>query len=341
MASIFDTLLGVGKIAAQAPVDFFQGAYETTPAGQLEKQKREMAQQNSLLSQIANNPNLSQQQKLEALSQASPEFMQKRLELMLQPPKPLNAPNVQFNPATGELMITQYDPNTGQLMMNSPQSGGNMMQGMGMPQGQISPNDPTAGMTPKARSEYQAKKAIELADKEAMRPKAEASLNAALSQADRMVNSIQALKEQAKNPSATGFAGQILRNIGGTKAADLAANTTVADANNFINALAELKSNSPTGASGLGSLTEREGNKIQSLVANLDTTQSGPQLQKQYDNLAKEMNASKQRIQRAFNDYYGAGQGGGAESAPIPGARKAPDGNFYVEQNGKFFKVVQ
>jgi hypothetical protein len=298
-------------------------------------------QQQSLLTQIMNSQDLSQQQKLEALSQASPQFAQKRMELMLQPPKPLNAPNVQFNPATGELMITQYDPNTGQLTMNgAPQGYGqqpqqpnqNNMGGM---------SDPMAGMTPKARSEYQAERAKEMAAKESMRPKAQASLNSAIAQADRMVGSIQSLKEQAKDPSATGFAGQILRYIGGTKAADLAANTTVADANNFINALAELKSNSPTGASGLGSLTEREGQKIQSLIANLDTTQSAPQLQKQYDNLAKELLASKERVQRAFDDYYGASEAGGSATPPIAGARKAPDGNFYVEQNGKFFKVVQ
>lgn len=127
-----------------------------------QREKAILEQKQNLFAQIMNSPDLTQQQKLEALSQASPEFAQKRMELMLQPPKPLNAPNVQFNPATGEVMISQYDPNTGQLTMNGAPQGYGQQQGMQgggiqqpMPQGQPSMPPQVAGMSPRAQGKYQ------------------------------------------------------------------------------------------------------------------------------------------------------------------------------------------
>lgn len=79
-----------------------------------------------------------------------------------------NAPNVQFNPTTGELMVTQYNPSTGQLSIGGApqeygqQQGGGMQQQPvmpNMPQGQPSMPPTVAGMSPRARGDYESEAA--------------------------------------------------------------------------------------------------------------------------------------------------------------------------------------
>jgi hypothetical protein len=76
----------------------------------------------------------------------------------------------------------------------------------------------------------------------------------------------------------TGLPGQILSNVGGTGARGLSTNLNTVASRLTLDKLAGLKQLSSTGASGLGSLTEREGALLRDSVAGIDQFQSSEAL---------------------------------------------------------------
>lgn len=108
------------------------------------------------------------------------------------------------------------------------------------------------------------------------------------------------------NPSTAGRAatigglGAVGRFIMGTDYTNLASDLTVIKANQFLDSLQKLKDASPKGASGLGSLTETEGEKIQSKIESLNQEQDPEKLKKSLENLNNYLKESKKRIDSAY-----------------------------------------
>lgn len=100
---------------------------------------------------------------------------------------------------------------------------------------------------------------------------------------DEIIAAIGNARSLAKGGWATGMTGQILGRFGGTDAADLQAPLETIEGNLTIDNLMNLKSASSTGASGFGSLTEREGRLLAASVASLKQNQSQEQFLKNLD----------------------------------------------------------
>lgn len=79
--------------------------------------------------------------------------------------------------------------------------------------------------------------------------------------------------------------GSNLAGVGGTEAADLAADLATIEANLGIEALSEMKNESKVGASGLGALSEKELAVITSIRASLKQSQSPAQLKQRLNKL--------------------------------------------------------
>lgn len=107
---------------------------------------------------------------------------------------------------------------------------------------------------------------------------AKAAANKASAQtADTVLGSVsKALGQVSKYSSGT--LGGYTTLIPGTPAKNLESTIKTIQANLALSALAELKANSPNGASGLGAASDREGDWLSSAVANLDVGQSPAQL---------------------------------------------------------------
>jgi hypothetical protein len=98
----------------------------------------------------------------------------------------------------------------------------------------------------------------------------------------------------------TAGAGSMLSFIPGTAARDVSAGLETIKSGQLIDALKTLKDSSPTGASGLGSLTEKEGAALKSLVANLDKGQSPAQLKENLGKISTYLDKSFERVSTAY-----------------------------------------
>jgi len=99
----------------------------------------------------------------------------------------------------------------------------------------------------------------------------------------------------------------VIPNLPGSDAANAAATLDRLDAKSFIDSLGAMKAQSATGASGLGSATEREGDKVQAAAAALKRSQDYPSFVANLKIYQKELNDSKARLQGSFNNIYGGG----------------------------------
>lgn len=99
---------------------------------------------------------------------------------------------------------------------------------------------------------------------------------------DEVLKAIEQARSQVSGWS-TGLAGQALGRFGGTDARALAAPLSTIASRLTLDKLQELKNASSTGASGLGSLTEKEGALLRDSVAGLDQYQDGDALMRALD----------------------------------------------------------
>lgn len=99
---------------------------------------------------------------------------------------------------------------------------------------------------------------------------------------DEVIQAINQARSQVSGWS-TGLAGQALGRFGGTDARALAAPLSTIASRLTLDKLQELKNASSTGASGLGSLTEKEGALLRDSVAGLDQYQDGDALLRSLD----------------------------------------------------------
>lgn len=127
----------------------------------------------------------------------------------------------------------------------------------------------------------------------------------------------------------TGLAAQVSGSIAGTPAHNLDALLDTVRANVGFDQLQKMREASPTGGA-LGNVTEKENALLQSVLGNLSTTQSEPQLR-----------ANLERLREVYLDIvHGPGNRPGGEAAVVtpdpgaPGASPYPDGTVIENDQG-------
>jgi hypothetical protein len=157
--------------------------------------------------------------------------------------------------------------------------------------------EPTAGMVPSIQNE-----AIPLKFKNELQvaqPKVVTATRSAIKDLRDLRDAVEQVRNHPGLKTATGFGGQALSAIPGTKAADAAALLDNLKNRNFIAGILNLRQQSPTGSS-VGSLTEREGARFENLKAALSQAQTVDQLREQLDILS---NATVEAMQGLYDAY--------------------------------------
>lgn len=131
----------------------------------------------------------------------------------------------------------------------------------------------------------------------------------------------------------TGVFGAAARRVAGTPAYDLNTKLTTIKANLGFDRLQQMRDESPTGGA-LGQVAVQELEGLQATIASLDPNMSPPQLKENLMKVRGHYERWADATSRAIREQIDRG-----ERPPVEGARKAGDGNWYVERNGQYFKV--
>lgn len=150
----------------------------------------------------------------------------------------------------------------------------------------------------------------------------------------------------------TGVGGQMLQNLGGTQARDLRGDLSTIGSHLTIDKLKDMKSQSSTGASGMGALSEKEGALLRDSVAGLDPLQSKDkvleslaQVETHYRRLqaiSHGENPDDPQVAKSYGLALGApGTTDAGGSAPSDGGGSAPSGGTpasggTITADGKF-----
>lgn len=181
----------------------------------------------------------------------------------------------------------------------------------------------TQGAIDRTRGTEQVKAQVE---KEAGRSKARLSLEQAtarVNRVDALVNSIM-----PRVGYATAGVGSLTSALPGSPAGDLRRDLGTLQAIAGFDELNAMRASSPTGGA-LGNVTERELGFLQSVVRNIENSQSPGQLRTNLEEFRREVKGSWERVQRAYEQDYGSSlppaldyrNGGSAGPAPA-GARR-------------------
>lgn len=141
--------------------------------------------------------------------------------------------------------------------------------------------------------------------------------------AQASVEDVQGLKNRA-NGWNTGTLGWGLSKIGGTPAYDLKADILPVQARGMLGKLMQLKGASPQGASGLGALSESEGEVLKSTMGNLDVGQSTEQFNK---NLSR----AEELLLRS---YPGLASSNPVDLSAGQSRTQIPKGAYYKDKEG-------
>ena len=138
-------------------------------------------------------------------------------------------------------------------------------------------------------------------------PKAKGALDTTIREFDNMINEAKAIKADPGLEAATGKSSYIpgilnegKRNVG--------ARIDTLKAKTLLNVLSSLKQLSAQGASGFGSLSEKEGETIKNSISSLDTKQDTPAFLASLDRFINEIDAKKQSYINTYNSVYGDAQ---------------------------------
>jgi hypothetical protein len=166
-------------------------------------------------------------------------------------------------------------------------------------------------------------------------------------QTGEVLQAIAAARKLIKEGHSTGWLGQMLKGVGGTNAANLKAQLNTVGSAAMLGKMLELKAASSQGASGLGSLSNREGDMLRDSIASLEQSQSGDQLMDSLDKVERhyrtmlaiyhDEDPRQKPVQEKYGIATGAppaiGGGGSREqmdrSAPIEGP--ASDGLTFAQ----------
>lgn len=177
--------------------------------------------------------------------------------------------------------------------------------------------DPGAISYQKALGTGRGKAAAEVG---ANQPKAMGSLRAYEAQSQIVDDTIERAKPLISGYSVGSLYSQGARQLPGTDATDLNALLETVKANIGFDKLQEMRDNSPTGGA-LGQVSEREIAYLQSVIANLETSQSPAQFAKNLEVAQKAIRASKSRIRAAYEATYS-----GAPAGPVAEPKPQSDG---------------
>lgn len=184
----------------------------------------------------------------------------------------------------------------------------------------------TQGAIERTRGTEQAKADV---DKAKGRAKAKLSLDQATSRLQRVDSLVQSIIPRINRMTA-GWVGDKLSGVAGTDAADLRRDIGTLQAIAGFDELNAMRAASPTGGA-LGNVTERELAFLQSVIRNIENSQSPEQLRRNLQAFQGELRGSWERVNQAYQqDYSGenldhippmsdfTGQGGG-QQAPSAG----------------------
>lgn len=182
----------------------------------------------------------------------------------------------------------------------------------------------------------QAERNVELASG---RTQAESRLQAADQAAGNLRNGIRTALGQI-NGMSTGLIGQVSGGIPGTPARDLRATIETLKARIGFDYLQQMRELSPTGGA-LGQIAIQEMQALQSVLGNLDPTQSPEQLTRNLQQIDQMVEQGQRLRQQTFAQQYGGQtQGAPQPSGPRPRARN-PQTRQVVEFNGSQWVPVQ
>jgi hypothetical protein len=151
------------------------------------------------------------------------------------------------------------------------------------------------------------------------------------SNSDAMIAQIDALLTDPYLPSMTGPVQGRLSNLSGDSQR-VQSKVEQLNGQAFLQAFASLK--------GGGQITEIEGAKATAALSRLQNMKvNDADYPAALNDFKNEIVRLRQLAEQKASGAGGASAGGSTESPPVAGARRAPDGHWYVEQNGQFFRV--
>lgn len=201
---------------------------------------------------------------------------------------------------------------------------GKYVDGVGMvsPSGVVTPIVDANGapyQTPKQRKE-----AVEAAKQEkALANQKSLALQTAKTQLTSIDNALNLVRD-GQSWRNTGFVGSALGMLPGTDARNLQAELDTIGAGSMIQTMMQLKAASPTGASGMGALSEKEGQALRDSLGSLDTWQDPVQLRRNleniksvYTNMLLSWGYTPEEVASMFGGS-GGGKSGNKSAPPLP-----------------------
>lgn len=154
-------------------------------------------------------------------------------------------------------------------------------------------------------------------------PKAQGALDSTIAdikQTEDLIDEILSPASDTGLGDVTGFGGGTVGDaftLGGTEGAKVRAKTKQLEARTMLDSLANLKASSPTGASGMGALSEREGEALRNARAALDRTQDMASYKAALVKYKEALAGTKTRLQSTFQQEYAPVMGGGGQADPL------------------------
>jgi len=155
----------------------------------------------------------------------------------------------------------------------------------------------SAGMTPKAKAELEAKRTEE-------KPQVLAAIRNTNANFDRLAAAAKALKDNPDLKYATGSMS-MLGMIPGTDAKGVQADIEALKSQIGFNVMQALRDAGKTGSSGLGALNETELKNLQNNLASLDTQQKPEKVRKSLQAIIDYVEEAKARQLQHYKDAYG------------------------------------
>lgn len=247
-----------------------------------------------------------------------------------------------FTPTPGVKMM---DTGTGYVPVQSktgqPVPGGTYQPGQPQQPGQR----PQTGFIPKENQEEARQKKVggEIAEKQAKMGSAKSALDTAMSNIDRMSDTVNTIANDPALGKITGLQG-VFQNFPGGRAANVQARLDNLVSQVGINVLQAMRDASKTGGA-VGQVTEREWPILQNNLVALSRAQDEKQFRTELNNLVKWGEGVKQRLKQAYDADYGSLSKQGGSTAPqsqqgAPQSQTWTDpatNTTYVVRDGKLY----
>lgn len=139
---------------------------------------------------------------------------------------------------------------------------------------------------------------------EAARPKNEMAAKTAVNSMGDMVRKAEDLLKHPGLEGATGLGGTLASSVPGSRWKDFQAQLKSTGANSFVTSLQNMRASSPTGGA-LGNVSDREGDKMESLISSLEQAQSPEQMRKSLNDIVSYGKRGGENFRQAYVETYG------------------------------------